>query len=391
MAFYDFTGAKYDPLPAGLTSFNGQSYIRDNELAFGGTIPGNPRWIVTFPNNPVGAFKFRVKSRSGLGVARLFPRFQDQSNSVFFDINFESQEVKIFTYIENNFELQGTVAFTLEAETFYEGIVNDTGSAVELIINGQSVLTYATTLFKSSTIKAIGTPNSGTRYDDLYTNYEAGEVVKTAPIASLGANQNITTGIEFTADASGSNDPDGDALTYSYVLTTPVGSSATLADATTPSPRFTPDIDGEYTLTLTVNDGTEDSTTATQVLTSQTIQAGIAITMPEDFLVDLGNSVSLQCALSGDVTSSAWSITQAPTGSTATISNPNTNPASFTPDAVGLYEATMTAQTSSGTETDRYFFRVREAEVTEIPIAEITVNGEPKVGEKITFIARGKY
>lgn len=254
-------------------------------------------------------------------------------------------------------------------------------------------------VYNDSVINSVTSPSNqdldqGRYYTQSYgaaiseLNYNQA-LTNTAPTASLGANQNITTGIEFTADASGSNDPDGDSITYSHALTTPAGSSATLADATTASPRFTPDIDGEYTLTLTVNDGTEDSSPATQVLTAYT--AGQAITMNSDFISVIGDSVSLQCALSGDVTASSWSITQAPTGSTEAVSNPSANPTTFTPDVIGLYEATITATTPNGTETDSYFFRVGDSLERGVPTAYISTNGEALIGEKITLIAKGAY
>lgn len=264
--------------------------------------------------------------------------------------------------------------------------VSLSGSVINVLFNGSTIHTVD---------DSTGQENNAGRYYTLSQAAPISELsynralTNTAPTASLGSNQNITTGIEFTADASGSNDPDGDTLTYSYVLTTPNGSGATLADVTTAAPRFTPDVDGEYTLTLTVNDGTEDSAQATQVLTAYT--AGQAITMNADFISVIGGSVSLQCALSGEVTSSTWSITQAPTGSTATISNPSANPASFTPDVVGLYEATITATTASSTETDSYFFRVGNSLENGVPTASISTNGTPEIGEKITLIAKGAY
>ncbi len=213
--------------------------------------------------------------------------------------------------------------------------------------------------------------------------------VNNAPVAALGANQTITTGVEFTADASGSSDIDNDALTYSATLQAPQGSSATLQDANTENPRFTPDIEGEYVLTLVVNDGQENSAPTTQTLTAT--QSVDAITMASDFLADLGTTVSLQCGLSSEVTANSWAITSAPNGSTAVIPNPNVNPASFTPDVTGLYEATVTATTPSGNETGTYFFRVREAISQQTPVASIGVNGEFSLNEKITLIAKGEY
>ncbi len=64
-------------------------------------------------------------------------------------------------------------------------------------------------------------------------------------------------------DGSGSNDPDGSAITYDWELTAaPAGSSLTTADIEETddmSPMFLPDVTGTYTFTLTVFNGTEYS------------------------------------------------------------------------------------------------------------------------------------
>src|SRR5699024_2354177 len=62
-----------------------------------------------------------------------------------------------------------------------------------------------------------------------------------APAAEAGTDQSALVGAEVVLDGSGSTDPDGDTLTYAWTLTTPDGSTATLADATTATPSFTPD------------------------------------------------------------------------------------------------------------------------------------------------------
>ena len=61
-------------------------------------------------------------------------------------------------------------------------------------------------------------------------------------------------------DASGSFDPDHDTIGFSWtLLSRPAGSVAALADATTPIAHLTPDVEGAYTVQVTVADGAASS------------------------------------------------------------------------------------------------------------------------------------
>lgn len=78
----------------------------------------------------------------------------------------------------------------------------------------------------------------------------------TEPIANAGVDQTIPIGEEVILNGSESSDPDGDALTHSWVfISRPDGSEATLKNASGPSSSFNPDVIGLYTLELTVSDG----------------------------------------------------------------------------------------------------------------------------------------
>ncbi len=90
-------------------------------------------------------------------------------------------------------------------------------------------------------------------------------VSESAPTAvpDYDAGASLTTCSPLTLDGTASFDPDGTALTYSWELTgAPSGSATTTADieqTTDAQPVFHPDVAGDYTFTLTVNDGGADS------------------------------------------------------------------------------------------------------------------------------------
>jgi hypothetical protein len=87
------------------------------------------------------------------------------------------------------------------------------------------------------------------------------------PVANAGPDQTVTTGQLVTLNGTGSTDPNGDPVTYSWCLRgRPEGSTATLSGANTAHPTFTPDVAGSYVLCLTVNDGQAGSASDSVVI-----------------------------------------------------------------------------------------------------------------------------
>jgi hypothetical protein len=144
-----------------------------------------------------------------------------------------------------------------------------------------AILTDATTATPYFTPNVDGTyiislvVNNGTvnsTADTVTITATTGGGGNTAPVANAGANKDVTTGLVAFLNGSSSSDADGNTLTYSWAMTTsPSGSTASLTDATTATPYFTPNVDGAYTISLVVNDGTVDSSPATVTLTAKPV------------------------------------------------------------------------------------------------------------------------
>lgn len=95
-------------------------------------------------------------------------------------------------------------------------------------------------------------------------------VANTAPVANAGDNFTAPTGSNVELDASASSDPDNDNLNYSWVFSSiPNGSSSSISNNTSISPNFVADVEGDYVIQLTVNDG-EDSHSDTVTVTAET-------------------------------------------------------------------------------------------------------------------------
>ncbi|QUC65419.1 hypothetical protein NsoK4_04020 [Nitrosopumilus sp. K4] len=88
-----------------------------------------------------------------------------------------------------------------------------------------------------------------------------------APVSNAGSDQSIGTSVLVTLDGSGSSDPDGDTITYSWTQTS--GTLVTLSDETAESPTFTSPVSADtlvFELTVTDDKGSSDTDSVTIVV-----------------------------------------------------------------------------------------------------------------------------
>jgi len=176
-------------------------------------------------------------------------------------------------------------------------------------------------------------------------------IANSAPVADAGPDQSVLTGQEVLLDGSGSDDVDGGNLSYSWQMTTqPLNSGAILNFATTLSPRFTPDIDGDYVIDLIVSDGSLASVLDRVLIIATTSNSPPTANAGQDKNVATGVKVDLDGRNSDDPNNDAltylWTL-NIPSGSSAVLDFNNIDTPSFNPDIDGEYLVGLTVNDGS--------------------------------------------
>lgn len=96
------------------------------------------------------------------------------------------------------------------------------------------------------------------------------------PVAVISSPTGAVIGQTATVDGSGSSDPDGDPLTYTWSLTAPGGSGASLDGTDGAVVTFVPDLSGDYEVQLTVSDGQLSDGPVLATVTAVTVEVALS-------------------------------------------------------------------------------------------------------------------
>ncbi len=199
-------------------------------------------------------------------------------------------------------------------------------------------------------------------------------VANTPPIANAGPDQFGFVSGTLQLDGTESTDPDGDELTFEWVVfALPLGSTAFLDDPTSATPTFVPDFAGDYRFQLTVSDGKDTATDQTAISVSE-VNTPPAADAGDDQEAFVGDDVQLIGAgfdPDPQDLEFTWTFESTPAGSTAAITSASGDEiASFTPDLVGIYVARLTV--TDGSDEDYADVQIRVGKIIDLEYAELT-------------------
>ena len=167
------------------------------------------------------------------------------------------------------------------------------------------------------------------------------------PVAEAGQDQASTVGTIVSLSGSSSKDANGDSLSYKWIVKSrPDLSSTKIINDAAVNPTFSPDVVGQYIISLVVNDGLLDSDADTLIITVTRKNSTPIANAGMDQSVLVGNSVALNGSGSsdpdGDNLVYSWVIISKPASSSTVLSNTSTITPNFTVDVSGGYTFGLT-------------------------------------------------
>lgn len=148
-----------------------------------------------------------------------------------------------------------------------------------------STPTNATTTFTTGTVGSFTIELEVTTAEGVATDTMVLSVTSLPPVANAGPDTSGATQFAIQLDGSGSSDPEGDPISYDWLIETyPAGAFATLLNPSSVAPTLTTDTIGNYTIRLTVGaaGGIDEDTVAVSVSHDPIVTDGLLAYYPLD-------------------------------------------------------------------------------------------------------------
>ena len=265
------------------------------------------------------------------------------------------QDIQVGSYI--TLDASNSTTTTGKALKFTWSLVSKpAGSATVLSSTVNPIVNLTTDVAGDYDVKVTVTDNAGSKASAEYVFIAnpGPSAIVIAGIASAGGlsgTLQAATGYLVMLNGASSVVQPGDNVNYLWnIVQKPAGSGVSLANLTGPTTNFTPDVVGQYIVTLDFEDTTE-GLASTYTMTINASAGPVAIisasaapvadaTVPA-FVSSTGAKVDLvgdgSYEVDGDPLTYAWTLTSKPSGSVATITNPTAADAAITPDVAGTY------------------------------------------------------
>lgn len=298
----------------------------------------------------------------------------------------------------------GNVAVDATATTDPDGdtvavsfdLVTPTGSAASLAVSGRTA-SFATDVAGTFILRVHGTDGRGASFETDYPFNASNR----APVGSASvtptftatpqtmASVPVTVDADVLLDASASTDPDGDAVSVTFELSAPTGSTSTIA-VNGKVAHFSPDVLGDYVVRVRGFDGKgasfetrypfQANNRAPSPVTAATVNPVVADSGSTLVTTSVGYDVVIDSASSsdpdGDTLTRAWVLASAPAGSTAALQGATTaSSIGLSPDLLGDYVLQLTLTDSHGAKALR---TVTVRANNRRPVAEVTSNATPQ-------------
>jgi len=213
-------------------------------------------------------------------------------------------------------------------------------------------------------------------------------IQNSAPVADAGLSRNVGLGL-VKLDGSASSDRNDDLLTFRWTLSSkPVGSSATIANATSPVPSFTADVLGIYIATLVVSDGK-----ASSEVSAVTIMA-LKDNVPPQAVTGANQNVKATDMVYLDASSSfdadndflkyTWKLISTPQDSRAELFNSTKVKSNFTADLPGTYVATLLVNDGKA-DSAIVATTITASAANSAPVAKLSADQMVTVGKVVTL------